>query len=158
MANDPLALGTQQIENANKLVRGQRVLLDAELARHYGVTTSALNQAVKRNSARFPADFAFQLTRAEFADLISQSMTSKAKHGGRRKRPWAFTEHGVAMLSRVLRSTPAARVNVESCALLFGCDGCWRRPANSWNNSPGWRNPCSYPMRKSKPSPKCCAR
>jgi hypothetical protein len=99
-----------EIERAIKVVRGQRVMLDSELARLYGVTTGALNQAVKRNADRFPPDFAYQLTRQEFADLISQSVISR---GGRRKVPWAFTEHGVAMLSSVLRSRQAARVNVE---------------------------------------------
>src|SRR5207237_1542027 len=99
-----------EIERAIKVVRGQRVMLDSELARLYGVATGALNQAVKRNADRFPPDLAYQLTRHEFADLISQSVISR---GGRRKVPWAFTEHGVAMLSSVLRSRQAARVNVE---------------------------------------------
>jgi hypothetical protein len=103
----------EQIELAIKVVRGQRVLLDAELARLYKVTTAALNQSVKRNAERFPADFAFQLTRQEFTDLMSQMVTSKDGRGGRRKLPWVFTEHGVAMLSSVLRSREAARVNVE---------------------------------------------
>jgi hypothetical protein len=94
-------------------VRGQRVLLDADLARLYGVTTAALNQAVRRNAARFPTDFAFRLTRQEFTALISQIVTSNAGRGGRRKLPLVFTEHGVAMLSSVLRSARAARVNVE---------------------------------------------
>jgi hypothetical protein len=77
------------------------------------VTTKALNQAVKRNAERFPADFAFQLTQQEFMNLKSQIVTSKGEHGGRRGLPWVFTEHGVAMLSSVLRSRKAARVNVE---------------------------------------------
>jgi ORF6N domain len=100
----------ERIEQAIRVLRGQRVMLDSELARLYGVTTAALNQAVKRNADRFPSDFAYQLTGQEFTDLMSQSVISK---GGRRKLPWAFTEHGVAMLSSVLRSRQAARVNVE---------------------------------------------
>ena len=103
----------EQIEQAIKVVRGQRVMLDAELASLYQVRTAALNQAVKRNKDRFPTDFSFQLTQQEFTDLMSQTVISKGGAGGRRKRPWAFTEHGVAMLSSVLHSQKAARVNVE---------------------------------------------
>jgi hypothetical protein len=114
MAKDLSPARAEQIERAILVVRGQRVLLDADLARLYGVTTAALNQAVRRNAARFPVDFAFRLTRQEFTALKSQIVTSKATgRGGRRKLPWAFTEHGVAMLSSVLRSPRAARVNVE---------------------------------------------
>jgi hypothetical protein len=102
-----------QIEQAIKVIRGQRVLLDFELARLYGVTTKALKQAVKRNFERFPDDFAFQLTQQEFMDLKSQIVTSKSERGRRRGRAWVFSEHGVAMLSSVLRSRQAARVNVE---------------------------------------------
>jgi hypothetical protein len=95
------------------VIRGQRVLLDADLARLYGVTTAALNQAVKRHAERFPDDFAYQLTQQEFTNLMSQTVISSLGHGGRRKLPWAFTEHGVAMLSSVLRSPTAVRVNIE---------------------------------------------
>ena len=94
-------------------MRGQRLLLDSDLARLYGATTAALNQAVRRNAERFPADFAFQLTQQEFTNLKSQIVTSSDEYGGRRKLPWVFTEHGVAMLSSVLRSRTAVRVNVE---------------------------------------------
>lgn len=88
-------------------------MLDSDLADLYGVTTSALNQAVKRNNERFPEDFAYQLTKQEFAALKSQNVTSKGGRGGRMKLPWVFTEQGVAMLSSVLKSPTAARVNVE---------------------------------------------
>lgn len=88
-------------------------MLDVDLARLYSVTTGALNQAVKRNQDRFPEDFAFQLTPAEANSLKSQIVISKIGRGGRRSPPWVFTEHGVAMLSSVLRSAEAARVNVE---------------------------------------------
>lgn len=88
-------------------------MLDADLAKLYGVPTNVLNQAVKRNAARFPDDFAYRLTPQEFAALISQTVISKSGRGGRRKLPLVFTEHGVAMLSSVLRSPTAIRVNIE---------------------------------------------
>jgi ORF6N domain len=103
----------EEIEQAITVLRGQRVILDAELALLYDVPTKVLNQAVKRNSARFPADFAFQLTQQEVINLKSQIVTSKTGRGGVRKLPWAFTEQGVAMLSSVLHSPTAIRVNVE---------------------------------------------
>lgn len=103
-----------QIEQAILLIRGQRVLLDTELAKLYGVETRALVQAVKRNLDRFPADFMFQLDQAEFADWRSHFVISNpgAKMGLRRP-PYAFTEQGVAMLSSVLRSPRASAVNIE---------------------------------------------
>src|SRR6266436_370613 len=110
MTNELSLAHSEQIERSIRVVRGQRVMLDADLARLYGVTTAALNQAVRRNADRFPSDFAFQLTLQEFRDLISQTVTSKGGRGGRRQLPWAFTEHGVAMLSSVLRSREAAQV------------------------------------------------
>ncbi len=106
------------------LIRGEKVLLDADLAALYGVPTKALNQAVKRNADRFPADFMFQLTVAERAALRSQSVTSKASGAPMRSQtvtasrrnvgalPYAFTEQGVAMLSSVLRSQRAVEVNI----------------------------------------------
>ncbi len=109
----PAAIRPEQIEQAILVVRGQRVLLDSDLAILYGVLTKALNQAVRRNPERFPSDFAFLLTQQEFTGLRSQFVTSKTGRGGRRGAPWAFTEHGVAMLSSVLHSPTAARVNVE---------------------------------------------
>ena len=102
-----------EIERVIHVVRGQRVMLDADLAELYGVQTKALNQAVKRNAERFPDDFAFQLTQQEVTNLKSQFVTSSEGYGGRRKLPWVFTEQGVAMLSSVLRSPMAAKVNVE---------------------------------------------
>lgn len=102
------------IEAAILTQRGHRVMLDADLAALYGVTTKVLLQAVKRNRERFPPDFMFQLTREEFADLRSHSVTSSSgQHGGRRYPPYAFTEQGVAMLSTVLRSSRAIKVNIE---------------------------------------------
>jgi hypothetical protein len=94
------------------LLRGQKVLLDADLARLYGVQTRALVQAVKRNPNRFPEDFMFTLSNQELAVLRSQSVISNAGHGGRRSAPYAFTEQGVAMLLSVLNSPQAVRVNI----------------------------------------------
>jgi hypothetical protein len=93
------------------MVRGHKVLLDKDLAQLYGVMTRALNKAVSRNLDRFPDDFMFSLTREEFRNLMFQNGTSS--WGGRRKLPRAFTEQGVAMLSSVLRSPRAVRVNIE---------------------------------------------
>jgi hypothetical protein len=93
-------------------IRGNSVMLDSDLARAYGVTTAILNQAVKRNAARFPADFRFQLTGEEFANLMSQFVTSSSRHGGRRKLPWAFTEHGALMAATVLNSPRAVEMSV----------------------------------------------
>ena len=94
-------------------LREQRVMLDADLAELYGVQTKVLVQAVKRNLARFPQDFMFQLTLEEFAALRSQTVTSNTGRGGRRTAPYAFTEQGVAMLSSVLGSPRAIGVNIE---------------------------------------------
>ena len=102
----------EKIERHILLIRNEKVMLDSDLASLYGVTTSALNQAAKRNKERFPDDFMFQLTSEESKNLMSQSVTSSA-HGGRRKLPFVFTEQGVAMLSSVLRSERAVQVNVQ---------------------------------------------
>ncbi len=103
----------EQVERLIHLVRGEKVLLDANLAKLYGVTTGALNRAVRRNDSRFPPDFMFQLSAAEAASLKCQSGISSWGHGGRRRSlPYAFTEQGVAMLSSVLRSERAVQVNV----------------------------------------------
>ena len=101
------------IEQAIYFVRGQRVMLDADLAKLYGVPTFRLNEQVARNRKRFPVDFAFQLTQKEFANLISQFAISSLGHGGRRTQPWVFTEHGVAMLSSVLNSETAIEANIQ---------------------------------------------
>lgn len=94
------------------LIRGQRVMIDSDLARLYGVQTKDLNKAVNRNARRFPPDFAFQLDTKEVRYLRFQIGTSSSGYGGRRYRPWAFTEQGVAMLSSVLRSERAVEINV----------------------------------------------
>ena len=107
------SVSVMQIEGVIHIVRGQRVLLDSDLAELYGVPTKRLNEQVARNVDRFPDDFAFQLTEQEVANLKSQFATSSLAHGGRRKLPRVFTEHGVAMLSSVLRSPTAVKVNIE---------------------------------------------
>jgi hypothetical protein len=99
------------IEELIYLIRDQKVMLDKDLAKLYGVDTRALIQAVKRNTERFPEDFCFQLSNQEFMSLRSQIVISR--HGGRRLPPYVFTEQGVAMLSGVLHSPAAIRANVE---------------------------------------------
>lgn len=102
------------IEQKILFIRGEKVILDADLATLYGVETRTLTQAVKRNIDRFPADFMFQLTEKEQESLRSQFVISNAVgRGGRRYLPYAFTEQGVAMLSSVLKSQRAVKVNVE---------------------------------------------
>ncbi|WP_254513517.1 ORF6N domain-containing protein [Anatilimnocola floriformis] len=134
MAKRKSAVAKVDVERVSRLIyimRGQRVMLDVDLAKLYGVTVSALNQAVQRNIDRFPADFAHTLTSQELRDLKSQIVISKPEaasakevkaaglesnknpRGGRRTLPWVFTEHGVAMLSSVLRSPRAVQVNIE---------------------------------------------
>ena len=95
------------------IVRGHRVMLDADLAMLYGVTTKRLNEQVKRNAKRFPEDFAFRLTVGEVAALRSQIATSNTGRGGRRHAPTAFTEHGAVMLASVLDSPIAAETSIQ---------------------------------------------
>jgi len=99
-----------QIQSLIYEIRGQKVMLDSDLAALYQVETKVMNQAVKRNIDRFPHEFMFQLTQAEYANLKSQIVTSS--WGGRRKLPLAFTEHGVIMLSSVLNSKIATKINI----------------------------------------------
>lgn len=107
-------LPAERVERRIVQVRGHKVMLDADLAELYGVSTKVLNQAVNRNRARFPVDFMFQLTADEHAALRSQTVTLKRGRGQHRKYlPYAFTEQGVAMLSSVLRSQRAIQVNIE---------------------------------------------
>ena len=105
-----LPIPVEMIERRIYLIRGQKVMLDADLAEVYQVTTGNLNLAVRRNRRRFPEDFMFQLTNEEFESLRLQFASSR--WGGRRYRPYAFTEHGVAMLSSVLKSERAVQMNI----------------------------------------------
>jgi len=103
-----------RIEKAIFLIRGEKVMLDRDLAELYQVTTAALNQALRRNRERFPSDFIFQLTHSEVTQLNrSQIVIGSQKHRDPRFRPYAFTEQGIAMLSSVLRSKRAILVNIE---------------------------------------------
>ena len=104
------AISAQALAGRIVVIRGQRVLLDSDLADLYEVETRVFNQAVKRNLSRFPADFMFQLTPEEFANLTSQTVTSS--WGGRRKLPMAFTEHGAIMAASVLNSDRAVQMSV----------------------------------------------
>src|SRR5206468_2837421 len=105
-----LSVSVEFIERRIYVIRGQKVMLDSDLAEIYQVPTRALNQAVRRNTSRFPADFMFQLTAEEADSLRSQIVTSNESRGGRRYLPYAFTEHGVAMLSAVLNSDRAVQM------------------------------------------------
>src|ERR1700730_6164037 len=105
-------VAVERVENAILLIRGEKVILDTNLAALYDVETRALLQAVKRNSERFPSDFMFQLTRKEFDSLRSQSVISKGS-GGRRYLPYAFTEHGALMAANVLNSKMAVQASVQ---------------------------------------------
>jgi len=106
-------IATETIEAKILLIRGQKVMLDADLAELYGVETRAFNQAVKRNAERFPEDFMFQLTLEEYASLRSQFVTLKTGRGQHRKyMPYAFTEHGALMLGNVLKSERAVEVSL----------------------------------------------
>ena len=102
-----------KVESLIRVIRGQQVMLDRDLAELYGVETRRLNEQVKRNIERFPEDFMFQLTKEEFENWKSQIATSNSIVMGARKRPYAFTEQGVAMLSGVLKSSTAVEANIR---------------------------------------------
>jgi hypothetical protein len=112
MANELAHAGAEGIQSLILTLRGQRVMLDSDLARIYGVELKRLNEQVKRNADRFPGDFGFQVDREEFAILKSQIATSSS-HGGKRKLPWVFTEHGAIMLASVLNSPVAVDASVR---------------------------------------------
>ena len=114
MKKSEIALVPQEtIESKIFFLRGKRVMLDRDLAILYGVETRALNQAVRRNMRRFPEDFMFQLTKEEMESWKSQIVISNREKMGLRRRPYAFTEQGVAMLSSVLNSDRAIQVNIQ---------------------------------------------
>ena len=112
MANESAMTPVEGMDSQIHLIRGQRVMLDSVLAAIYGVTTAALNQALKRNRNRLPGDFAFQLTAEESAALRSQIVISNKSRGGRRYLPWVFTEHGAIMLAMLLNSERAVEMSV----------------------------------------------
>jgi len=107
-----MKFGIENIKEMIYIIRGQKVMLDSDLAKLYGVDTRQLNRQVRRNIIRFPDDFMFELTKEEFENLKCQNGTSSSEYGGRRKQPLIFTENGVAMLSSVLKSDQAALVNI----------------------------------------------
>ena len=112
MARNPL-ITVDQIATTIHVLRGHRVMLDADLAVLYGVTTGRLNEQVRRNRQRFPADFMFQLSEGELMVLRSQIAISNAGRGGRRYAPFAFTEHGALMLASVLNSRTAVEASIH---------------------------------------------
>jgi hypothetical protein len=128
----------EQIERAILVIRGQKIMLDRDLAELYGVPTGVLNQAVKRNLNRFLEDFMFQLSQEEFANWKSQIVISNpAAKMGLRKRPYAFTEQGVAMLSSVLHSDRPSRSTSPSCGRSCAC-GTSSRHIRTWLAN--WKN------------------
>ena len=106
------ALSVESIERRIHMIRGQKMMLDTDLALVYRVPTSRLNEAAKRNRKRFPEDFMFQLTAAERQSLRSQNAISNPTRGGRRTLPYVFTKHGVAMISSVLNNERAIAMNI----------------------------------------------
>jgi len=112
MKTKAVVLSTERIEGLIRVIRGQRVILDSDLAHLYGLPTHRLNEAVKRNRTRFPEDFMFQLTKQEYQSLISQFAISKPRRGGRRTMPYAFTEYGAIMAANVLNSEKAIAMSI----------------------------------------------
>lgn len=108
----PNELTTQKIAASIHVIRGQKVMLDTSLAKIYGIPTFRFNEAVKRRRNRFPKDFMFQLTPHEASSLTSQSAMSKKGRGGRRTRPYAFTEHGAIMVANILNSERAVKMSL----------------------------------------------
>ena len=108
----PVTSGTQDIKSLIYIVRGQQVMLDSDLAELYQIETKVFNQAVSRNIERFPEIFRFQLTKEEYDSLRSQFVISNGR-GGRKYKPYVFTEQGIAMLSSVLRSDVAIQVSIK---------------------------------------------
>ncbi len=112
MKKSKSVIPVSSIESKIYSIRGQRVMLDSDLAQLYGVTTKRLNEQVKRNADRFPLDFMFRLTAEESGALRSQNATSSNRHGGRRYLPYAYTEHGAIMLASVLNSKRAIEASI----------------------------------------------
>jgi len=111
MKNTAIALA-RKVGSKIQVLRGQKVILDSDLAELYGVSVKQLNQQVKRNARRFPADFIFRLSHAEYKNLRSQFATSSSSHGGRRYLPHVFTEHGAIMAATVLNSKRAIEMSI----------------------------------------------
>ena len=112
MKNNNSLIPIERIESRILFIRDRKVMLDSDLAEIYGVETRVFNQAIMRNSERFPLDFMFQLTRHELTTLISQNVISNEGRGGVRKLPYVFTEHGAIMAASILKSKRAVQVSV----------------------------------------------
>ncbi|MCA1600317.1 MAG: ORF6N domain-containing protein [Acidobacteria bacterium] len=108
-----ITVPVERVEQAIFVIRGERVIIDSDLAKLYGVTTARLNQQVRRNGERFPDDFMFEITKEENESLMLQFATSQGGRGGRRKLPLVFTEHGAIMAANVLNSKRAVRASVQ---------------------------------------------
>ena len=146
MHKDAALVPPERIERSIMLIRGHKVILDADLAALYGVETKQLIRGVKRNRPRFPDDFMFQLNEEESENLRFQFGTS-SQWGGRRYPPYAFTEQGVAMLSSVLRSKRAVQVNIEIMRLSFVFEG-YLHPMLIWLvNLAHWRRSMMLSLR-----------
>jgi len=113
MTEDVSLIPSERIEKSIYLIRGEKVMLDSDLASLFGVETKNLNKAVKRNLARFPAEFMFQLNYQEVAALRFQIGTAKDGRGGRRTMPYVFTEHGTIMLATILNSSVAVKASIQ---------------------------------------------
>ncbi len=149
MAQSQLPVRIESITRAILLLRGQRIILDAELAALYGITTKRLNEQVKRNAARFPADFMFRLSRAETEAMNrSRFATGSQKHRNPKFPPHAFTEHGAIMAAAVLSSSRAVQLSVYVVrAFVHLRELLASRPANSMN----WSASISTTTRRSPP-------
>ena len=113
MKKDESIIPSERIERTIYIIRGHKVILDQDLAMLYGVDTGSFNRAIRRNQKRFPKDFAFRLTKDEWANLKCQIGIARSNWGGRRNLPMAFTEHGVAMAANLLKSDRAVEISVE---------------------------------------------
>src|SRR5450756_1815480 len=152
-----LIASVEQIESRIFLIRGQKVMLDADLAELYGVETKVFNQAIKRNAVRFPEDFMFQLTSEEFADLRCQIDTSNLRsqivtsnnpsgRGGRRHLPYAFTEHGAIMAASVLNSPRAVETSVQVVRAFVRLRQMLSSSAELWMKQLAIRLGCKRPQ------------
>lgn len=148
-----LVLAPLAIESRIQTVRGQRVMLDFHLAELSHVPTMRLNEQVARNRDRFPEDFAFQVSENELNELLSQNAISTTGRGGRRKRPWVFPEHGVAMLGGVLNSETAIRVNIAIIRAFVRMRRLFAVPGDLVRRSTSWPTRCSFTTGRSRPSP-----
>ena len=145
-------LALKPIESQILLIRGQRILLDSDLAALYGVEVRSLNQAVKRNQERFPSDFVVQLTPQESKVLRSQIVISNSTRGGRRYMPYAFTEHGAIMAASVLNSPRAVEMSIFVVRAFVRLRETLAAHKAVAANSPGWNGGWKHTTRRSTKS------